>query len=377
MSRHARSHWFHRAGQGATVLCAALGLNCSQSIHESVPDDGGSADQDAAPVADARDVNLGDRIIEPDDFDSLEILLEQGRLPGWIHGAVHDRSLYVFTYRKRNDFFSFGEFPLIAATDDVVKRLAMVRRHDAVMLKGRFKADNAPNHHIQLEDFQVVTPYVSDEIAPPRTPEATIPDDLMGATELVGKVHAVDADGRVFVIEYRDAVIPVYVRVANLTADLYRNDKIHMFFEFAIIPPRPTHLWLDVAAAKPLEVVERLVDLNGKPYTAEGALVRFPKSPEIITDVYALQVTDADHVSREFTLLNIQDPAIFTKIHDKLAAAWSMRTAQAIDGRNKLVNPTIKVKAVGTFNLVAPNQANAQILLDSPDSLTVTMLPLP
>ena len=359
------------------MICALLTFNCTQSIHESIPDAGSGADPDGAPIADARDVNLGDRIIEPDDFDSLEILLEQGRLPGWIHGAVHDRSLYVFTYRKPNDFFSFGEFPLIAATDDVVKRLALVRRHDAVMLKGRFKVDAAPNHHIQLEDFRVVTPYVPDEMAPARTPEVTIPDDLMGATELIGKVHAVDTDGRVFVIEYRDAVIPVFVRVPDLTAGLYRNDKIHIVFEFAIIPPRPTHLWLDVAAAKPLEVMERLVDLNGKPFTAVGALVRFPKSPEIITDVYALQVTDADHVSREFTLLNIQDPTIFTKIHDKLAAAWNMRTAQAIDGRNKLVNPTIQVKAVGTFNLIAPNQANAQILLDSPDSLTVTMLPLP
>ena len=64
-----------------------------------------------------------------------------------------------------------------------------------------------------------------------------------------------------------------------------------------------------------------MVDHHGKPFEADGSLVRFPKSPQIITDVFALQVIDADNVSREYTLLNF-DPAIFTKIHDKLSAAW-------------------------------------------------------
>src|SRR5438445_610982 len=80
------------------------------------------------------------------------------------------------------------------------------------------------------------------ETAPPRMPEAAIPDDLLAATELIGKVHAVNDDGRIFVIEYKDAVIPVFVPVANLTAGLYRNDKIHLVFQFAMNPPRPTHL---------------------------------------------------------------------------------------------------------------------------------------
>ncbi len=382
MGRHAASHCFRGIGPGLGTLCAALALGCTQSIHQSAVDapplvDGGAADADAGGAADVRDVNLGDRIIEPTDIESLGILLEQGRLPGWIHAAVHGRGLYVFTYRKPNDFFSFADFPLEATTDAVASRLLNLKRHDAVMLKGRFKVNAAPIHHIELEDFQLVTPYVADETAPPRMPEATIPDDLLGATELIGKVHAVNDDGRIFVIEYKDAVIPVFVPIANLTGGLYRNDKIHLVFQFAMTPPRPTHLWLDTAAAKPLEVMERLLDLHGKPFTAEGTLIRFPQSPQIITDVYALQVTDTDGVSREYTLLNDRDPTIFAKIHDKLAAAWKMRPAQVIDGRNKLSNPSIKVKAVGTFNLISPNQANAQILLDSADNVTVTMLPLP
>lgn len=363
------------------ALCAALVLGCSQGPHEAAgdaapPDDSGTGG-DARDGIDPLTVDLGNRIIEPTDIESLSILLAQGRLPGWIHGAVHARGLYVFTYRKPNDFFSFGDFPLVAVTDSVAQRLLTVKRHDAVLLKGRFIVNKAPIHHIQLDDFKMVTPWVSDETAPPRTPEASIPADLMGATELIGKVHAVNTDGRIFVIEYKDAVIPVYVRVPDLTGGLYRNDKIHMFFEFAMFPPRPTHLWLDIAAAKPLEVMERLLDKHGKPFEAEGVMVRFPQSPQIITDVYALETTDSDGVSREYTLLNDKDPVIFGKIHDKLAAAWKSRPGQGIDGRNKLVNPYIKVKATGTFNLIAPNQANAQILLDGPDNLTITMLPAP
>jgi hypothetical protein len=366
------------------ALCTALVLGCSQGAHEAgadaaPPDDSGlgMTGGDARDGIDPLTVDLGNRIIEPTDIESLSILLAQGRLPGWIHGAVHDRGLYVFTYRKPNDFFSFADFPLVAGNEAVAARLLNVKRHDAVLLKGSFKVNQAPIHHIDLQDFQMVQPYVSDENAPPHTPEATIPGDLLGATELIGKVHAVNTDGRIFVIEYKDAVIPVYVRIPNLTGGLYRNDKIHLVFEFAMTPPRPTHLWLDIAAAKPLEVMERLLDKHGQPFEAEGILVRFPQSPQINTDVFAVQVTDADGVSREYTLLNDRSPAIFTKIHDKLAAAWKAAPVKAIDGRNKLVNPLIKVKAVGFFNLISPNQANAQILLDSPDNLTITMLPAP
>ena len=90
--------------------------------------------------------------------------------------------------------------------------------------------------------------------------------------------------------------------------------------------------------------------------------------------MYALEAVDADGVTREFTLLN-QSVPIFQSIHDKLGAAWKSRPAGVIDGRNKLVNPSIHVHAHGTFNLVAPNQANAQILLDSADDVTVTLSP--
>lgn len=318
-------------------------------------------------------------VIAPDDIPALAKLLEAGQLEGRVHGAVHDRGVYVFTYypNPRSVFVS-AEFPLKPANDTVAQRLTEIKRHDAVTIKGSFIDNQAPIRHIQLDDLQISKSYVADEVAPKRTATTRIPEDLpdqgQERRQLIGKVHAVADDGRTLVIEYGDAVVPVFVPTPNLTKDLYRNDKIRISFVLPKRPPRPQHLWLDTASPKPLEVLERVADGNGKPFEAEGALVRYPKSPQISVDVYALQVTDADNVSRDYTLLNF-DPKIFTAIREKLAKAWTSRPAQGVDGRNKLVNSAIRVRAKGTFNLIARNQANGQILLASPDDLTITMLP--
>lgn len=351
---------------GLAALALVLASGCS-----GAPSTGGVYPQ---PV-DASPVQRPDAPLEPDDLAGLGAALKEGRLSGWIHGAVHDRGLYVFTYRKPQDFFSFAQFPVTPATPAAATQLQQLKRHDAVVIKGAFIDNTAPIRHIRLEQVTVVTPFQRDETpAAPHVPDTTFPDDLAGQTEAVAKVHAVDSDGRILVIEYGDAVVPVFVAVPALTAGLYRNDKIRLNFQYAVVPPRPTHLWLDTAHARPIEVLERLVDRHGVSFQAEGSLVRFQRSPEITIDVYAVQVVDADGVSREYTLLNNSLP-IFTAIREKLAAAWNSRPGQAIDGRNKLVNPRIRVTARGTFNLVAPNQANAQILLDSADDVTVTLLP--
>jgi|GEM_PF-634050 len=358
------------------VLMLAGACNSSSDGVKSYPTpvvlDAGS-NPAPAPVRDAAGT---DNLIEPDDTAGLAALLRDGILPGWIHGAVSDRTLYVFTYRKPGDFFDFAELPLKPASDDITAQLMTIKRHDAVLIGGSFIQDGAPIRHILITKLTIVTPYVADEVAAtPHQAQTEIPDDLVGQTELLGKVHAVDTDGRILVIEYGDAVIPVFVPAPMWTAGLYRNDKIRLAFQFAPIPPKPTHLWLDTAAAKPLEVLERLVDQQGKIVDEEGSLVRFPQSPEIVTDIYAVQVVDADNISREYTLLNQDSQVIFNAIHAKLAAAWKSRPGQGIDGRNKLVNPFIRVHAHGTFNLVAPNQANAQVLLDTADDVTVTLLP--
>jgi hypothetical protein len=302
---------------------------------------------------------------------SLEPALMEGRLPGWIHASVSSRSLYVFTWRKPGDFFTFADFPLVPISNDVAEQLKGIRRHDEVRIKGTFIRNMAPITHIRLEAIEVVKAWQTDETPPARTPTHEIPAALAGKSELIGKVHAVANDGRLLVIEYGDAVVPLFVPNAALTRSLYRNDKIRVAFTLGAHPPRPTHLWVDTKKEKPLEVLESLVARHGQPFEAEGTLVRFPQSPQINRDIYAIQVTDADQVSREYTLFNI-DPKVFNAVMDKLAQAWRSRPGQGVDGRNKLVNAAIRVRARGRFNVEARNQANAQIIPASADDVTVT-----
>jgi hypothetical protein len=319
---------------------------------------------------------LSGQVMDPPGFDipALAQELASGTLSGWIHGAVHPRGLYVFTWRRAGNFFSSLDFPVAPVGEEVAAKLAQVKRHDQVRIKGSFILNAAPIRHIRLQDMEIIKPWASDQELPRRTASTRIPEDILGKKELIGKVHAVAQDGRILVIEHGDAVVPVFVSAPELTEGLFRNDKVRVAFTVPSFPPRPTHLWLDTAAATPLEVMDRLVHRHEMIVVEEGDLVRFPISPQIIVDVYALQVTDADGVSREYTLLNDKSAAVFTSIREKLAAAWFSRDG-AMDGRNKLINPNIKVTARGRFNVVAPNQANAQILLESADDLTVTVLP--
>jgi hypothetical protein len=120
-----------------------------------------------------------------------------------------------------------------------------------------------------------------------------------------------------------------------------------------------------------VKVLESITSLHGKPAVIEGALIMFPKSPEIIFNVFAVQQELQSGLKRQYTLVNFEDPAAFAKIREKLQAAWDKHKGETVNGRNKLVSLRIKVKATGTFNEVYPNQANPQILLKSAASVEI------
>lgn len=309
----------------------------------------------------------------------LSASLEAGKLRGWIHAAVHGHGLYVFTWRAPNDFFTFYDFPVYPGNPEVAKKLGTVKRHDELSVKGHYVVNAAPIQHIIVNSFDVITAHQSDETPPPRTVATRIPAALMGKNELLGKVHALGDEGHLLVVEYGDAVVPVYVQDASLTKDLFRNDKLKIAFQIAPRPASPTHLWVDSGAKKPIDVLERMVERHGKTADVEGVLVRFPKSPQITSDVYAVQITDADGISREYTLVNekASDTATFREILKKCADAWAARRSGSIDGRNKLLNPLVRVRAQGKWNVVSRNQANVQIVMPSADGVTITLLPTP
>ena len=132
------------------------------------------------------------------------------------------------------------------------------------------------------------------------------------------------------------------------------------------------HLRLDEASGQAsVQVIESIRARHGKKVTVEGALILFPKSPEIIFNVFAVEDKPADVLLRQFTLVNFEDPELFSRVRAKLQAARDRFPNDFTNGHNKLVSQKVRVRATGTFNLVDANQDNGQILLQSIEDLEV------
>lgn len=310
----------------------------------------------------------------PDDTAGLLALLQGEGLPGWIHGAIPERRLFVFTYRKPGDFFAAAEFPALPATDAVRAELSQLKRHDRVRIRGSFVQHGSPQRHILVTRVKVLEPYRSPHPEPAaRPPDLAALHALPQEGSLIGKVHAVADGGAILVIEHAGHVIPFFVTDVKQSAGLYRNDKVRVRYVRAAHPAQPGHLRLQ---ARP-DAIERLAPMpagHGEPIMLEGRLALYPQSPQIRFDVWALHVQDADGVERTYTLVNFEDPEAFQAIRAKLADAWKQRATHAIDGRNKQLNPKVRLRASGTLNVLMPNQANPQILLTGPDAVTVELL---
>ena len=85
-------------------------------------------------------------------------------------------------------------------------------------------------------------------------------------------------------------------------------------------------------------------------------------------DVYALEV-ETQGIKRIFTLVNFDDINEFQSIREKLATLWDSRLETAVSGRNMQINPDVIIEASGWINVISPEQANPQILLDSVEDI--------
>src|SRR6185437_5243516 len=115
---------------------------------------------------------------------------------------------------------------------------------------------------------------------------------------------------------------------------------------------------LDESSPEAVKVLDSIHAKNGKPASIEGALILFPKSPEILWNVFAVQELLPGGLTRQYTLVDFDDPKIFTRIRKKLQKAWDEYRHAYVNGRNKLVSTRIRVKAKGIFSDVDPGQAN-------------------
>ncbi len=304
-------------------------------------------------------------------LEQIEEQLKTSGLEGEVHGSSGPTQLFVLTVRAPGNFFEHKEFPLTSTLESVREQFKTLNRHDKVKVKGNFVKNEAPIKHIQVDELAVVKKYESSMPASSYKYQAKMPDELLNKTELSGKVHAVADGGKILVLEYKDVVLPVFVRDEKWTKDLFRNDIVTIKYLIRKKPQEPVHIMLDPKAEVPLVVNDKMVSWHGKPGSVEGYLVLFPKSPQVVFNVFALQVPQANGATREYTLVNFDDPKVFEHIREKLQELWDKNPGKIENARNKFINLNVKLKATGTFNVVDPGQANPQILLTGPESLTV------
>jgi hypothetical protein len=305
------------------------------------------------------------------DLKQIEHELNTTGAVGWVHGASPSQGLYVFTYRNPKDFFDFVEMSLVAPKTEILKQLEALGRHDQVRIKGTFMDNPSPQKHIEVTSVEMVKKFVSPYPVPAYEHEAKVPDELLDKTTARFLVHAVHSDGHILVVEYKDTVLPIWVRNGDLTKNLFRGDVVQLTFSIQANPNQPVHLKINEAAPGAVQLVDSIKARNGKPVTVEGTLVFFPKSPEISFNVFAVLDQLPDGLTRQYTLVNFDSPDAFTAIRKKLQDAWDKYPGAYTNGRNKLVSTRIRVRATGIFNEVDPNQANAQILLKSADAIEV------
>lgn len=311
-------------------------------------------------------------------YQGLEIAnltqeLTQTGLIGRIHGAAATSQMFVMSVREPTNFFSHREFSLIPQDSASKGILNQLNRHDLVCVQGDLINNPSPQKHIALDTIQVLEPWTQPEGFAPYERQTEIPAELKEKTSFTGKVHAASEDGKILVMGYQDAVIPIFVSATEYTQGLYRGDIVKLTYQIQQHPQRPVHLQLDTTAEQPLEIVDAIATWNEQPVTLSGNLVKFPQSPQLKFDVYAMEV-DIQGIKRYFTLINFENVAEFEHIRQKLAKIWDNNSITAISGRNMLINPEVTIEATGIGNIISPEQANPQILLESAAQVNVSSM---
>ena len=310
------------------------------------------------------------------DMDQLEKLLKTDGVTGEIHAADPANRQFVFTYRDPKDFFNNIQIGMVSHNKDVLQFFQSMKRHDRVNIKGEFfhKGEffpESPQPHIEVKSIQMVKSYEAPVAASDKFKKTTeLPAELKAKNEANFLVHAVLKQGAFMVLEYKDNFVFVVVPDNKFTKDLYRNDRIKLRYRVQNFPVQPTHLELDIDTSngkQPIVVLDSVHKLHGQKLTQEGRLVRFPKSPQINRDIWAVEQQSPDGNSRTFTLVNFVKKGEQERIDSKLKKWWDANSGTITDGRNKLYKPDLRIKATGIMNVIDPNQANAQMKLNAKD----------
>jgi hypothetical protein len=288
-------------------------------------------------------------------------------LRGFVHGAVPELHQYVFTFRNPS-VMSHMEFSLVAGNPSVAEQLKKLKRNDEIVLKGKYLNNPSPQKHIQVDSLSVIYKHPVRYSLPDRKRTAQIPDELRKANEMEVVVHACVGNGEILVVEYKDTILPVFSPDTELTKDLYRGDRIRLRYTLQSHPKAPTHLRLDLRDKKnAIEVLERIVEINGKNISIEGTLILMPKMQETRFDMFGVQVQQAGGAAINYMLMG-EDEKIFAELRKKMQSQWAISAKTIQQGRNCYINPALRVRVRGE-GIVGSKNAAAVVVLKSINDL--------
>ena len=269
------------------------------------------------------------------NLSNLSTELENTGLIGTIHGSVPGENLYVLSVRDPDNFFEFRHLSLISGNKKIQKTLSKAKRHDQICLQGKLINNPSPQPHVIVKSANIMESWQGLEGYDKYEHEAKIPEELKYKNSAIFKVHAINDQGKILVVEYKDKVIPMFVETPELTKDLYRGDVIEINYLIQSWPHQPTHFKLNMTAKYPIKVIDQLVAKQEQEETLKGALVKFPQSPQIKFDVYAIEVINQE-IPRFYTLVNFEDRQKFKNIRLKLKEIWNNNLDSIKPGRNFL-----------------------------------------
>ena len=280
---------------------------------------------------------------------------EQG-LAVEVHGAPQDEGHYVGVVRDPKDFFKYEFYSLTSQDPGIQGFFKTMHRHDKIRVWGSLFIEG-PQKHIDVtravfeEKTEGLGEYERQSSFPADFPGENVP--------FLALVHYCNLEKRVLVVEYKDVILPVRLSPELKLEDLYRNDLVEIKAKIVSYPQSPKHLMASAVVRK-----EAIAEVHGKPIDKTGVLVKFPKSSQVIFDVYAVQEILPQGLTRQYTVVSFDDAELFKKVRAKLGRFWDAGDAAQIrNARNKLMNPSVIVRIKGIANLVDRAQANPQIIV--------------
>ena len=303
---------------------------------------------------------------EGNTLEEVIAAAEKQGVNGLIHGADHERRMYVISWSHPKNFFNRYNLVMAPNSRELAEQFKTLNRGDRIFVQGDVRM-NKGQGHILVNKMDIKKRYVpkADHSAGEFTRMTKLPGDLATKTREVFYVHATHSGNSLLVLEYGDTMVPMIVKKTELVQDIYRGDYVELAFKIdksSDNPYRPNHLTLDHEAYKPVKVLDAVLDLHDQVLKIEGRLVMFPKSPTINRNIFAIEVPYIGKPARYFTILPSSfEGDNFKNLLAKLQNHWDANPQKIFKGRNKYIHLELECKASGKGNVVSPNQANPQI----------------